>query len=96
MCGRKEVIAGADLIAGVPRIRVLDGIRIQVPAVVVPVRADSPELYAIRHPCDIPSFANWRTWGQNYVGPRSLPAYRADSFFFQSIIIPPHSKKYSE
>jgi hypothetical protein len=48
-------VAGEDLVVGIPIIRILDGVGIDVPAVPrVPVGIHSPELRTVRHPYKLP------------------------------------------
>lgn len=50
---RKARVAGEDSVTGIPLI-VLDGIGIEVPLVVIPVRVHGPELRAMCPPYDYP------------------------------------------
>ncbi len=82
-------VAGEDLVVGIPIIRVLDRVGIEVPAIVVPVGVHGPELRAICHPCDYPSNTLRVTIFQS---PRNSLTYRTDSFLFLNINIPTRLK----
>lgn len=41
--GRNTVVSRKDMIASVPVIRIVNGIRVHIPAVVVPVAVDHPQ-----------------------------------------------------
>ena len=55
--GRKKTVAGKDLVAGIPPVRVLNGISLDIPVAIVrvPVRVHGPgPKYATRHQCHCP------------------------------------------
>ena len=51
--GRKKTVAGEDLVAIVPPVRILDRVGVHIPVAVVgvPVRVDSPEKNMLRAFC---------------------------------------------
>ena len=94
-CGRKGVIAGADVVTSIPLIRILDGIDVQVPAIVVPVGVHGPELCITYHP-RVLLCKSMINLGTIYLRPKSTPIYYANSFFFLNIIIPSYAEMCSE
>ncbi|MST04339.1 MAG: hypothetical protein EXS49_02115 [Candidatus Pacebacteria bacterium] len=85
--GRKTIIiAGEDLVALIPLIRIRDRVRIHIPAVAIPVDVDSAELAdflvykAIRN--TIPRKPVGKLRIEFYLGRTSPPASYTDCYYF--------------
>jgi hypothetical protein len=80
--GRKKTVAGKDLVASIPPVRILNGVGLNVPVAIVgvPVRVHGPKpKYTTRHQCHC--LLNILK-AVSYLEPQSSPAHRTDSFLF--------------